>query len=85
MKRKAMNDRRCKSRRVGTEIYRAAYGDADYRVAVAMGNLASVYSAQKRCAECEHILREVVERLTKVLGTLNINTGISQRTPDSSA
>jgi serine/threonine-protein kinase len=58
--------------------YRRAYGDADYRVAVALGNLASVYQKEKRYPLAENLLLDVVQRFTRALGPENIQTGMAQ-------
>jgi tetratricopeptide (TPR) repeat protein len=59
-------------------IYRSAYGDGDYRVAVAMANLASVYFAEKRYAPAEQLFKDVVQKCTQTLSADNINTGMAE-------
>jgi Tetratricopeptide repeat len=58
------------------EIYRSALGDGDYRVAVAMGNLASVYLTEKHHARAETMFRDVLRRDGKELPPGNINTAV---------
>jgi len=55
------------------EAYRSAVGDGDYRVAVVMGNLASVYGEEKDYPHCEAIMKEVVPRMLKALPADNLN------------
>ncbi len=59
-------------------IYRAAYGDTDYRVAIALSNLASVYVNERRFSEAEHLFEDVIQRDTHTLSADNINTAIAQ-------
>jgi eukaryotic-like serine/threonine-protein kinase len=61
-----------------TEIYGAAYGENDYRVAVAMANLGSVYFTEKRYLLAEQIFSDAVRRFVRTLSAANINTGIAE-------
>ena len=58
--------------------YRQAYGDKDYRVAVALGNLASVYQAEKRYPQAVQVLQDVVQRFVRAMGATDMQTGMAQ-------
>src|SRR5712691_1028780 len=49
------------------DIYRAAYHDRHYLIALAMANLADVYADRKEYARAEPLYREAIQRYTDTL------------------
>ena len=60
------------------DIYRSAFEDSSYQVAVGMANLASVYFKEKDYARVERVFRDVVFRETRALSADDINTAIAE-------
>jgi serine/threonine-protein kinase len=60
------------------EIYKAAYGDRHYRVALALSNLASVYLNRKEYPRAEALYREAIARYGQTLPAEHSYVGIAQ-------
>src|SRR5262249_17334228 len=60
------------------EIYRAAYHDKHYLIALAMANLADVYADRKQYGRAEPLYREAIRRYTEALSAEHQYTGIAR-------
>ena len=60
------------------DIYRTAYHDRHYLIALAMANLADVYVDRKKYSDAEPLYREAIRRYTETLSSDHQYTGIAR-------